>query len=68
MTDTVVEDISSTSSHLSPGDCLDYPLNGEDVTTPPVITLDEQDLSYLGTSVFDVDAMSPLSPKSIVGS
>lgn len=70
MTDTVIEetDINGTASshHLSPGDCLDYPLDldGEDVKTPRLA--DHEDLSYLGTSVFDATVMAQLNKSSIV--
>lgn len=69
MTDTVQEtDVNNSTSSLSPGDVLDIPLNGEDVTTATssIQYLEDHNLNYLGTSVFDVDAMAPLSQKSMV--
>jgi len=63
MTDTV------QTSSLSPGDVLDIPLNGEEDVTTANSSLqypEDHDLNYLGTSVFDVDAMAPLSQKSMV--
>lgn len=68
MTDTeeIIEIIDTPT--LSPGDVLDIPLAGEDVisTIDSSIQDGDEDLNYLGESVFDINAMAPLSQKSIV--
>lgn len=62
MTDAT--EITATSP-LSPGDVLDVPLLGENVTSI-ASSIQDDDLNYLGSSVFDVRSMAPLSPNSIV--
>jgi len=57
MTDIVQE----ADTALSPGDVLDIPLNGDHVTAVNSYAEDIQDLDYLGTSVFDADAMAPIN-------
>lgn len=69
MTDIVQEaDTENFTSPLSPGDVLDIPLNGDYVITGNSSNqyAEDYDLDYLGTSVFDADAMAPLSQKSLV--